>query len=228
MEPNWNQPCAKLLGILSWIIIQNSPKVFLLLAEMLAGSCLCPDSLCCSANPIVQELGIATGQLQEVLLTSQQSEQTSWACLFTVCNKCSGRENKHPSVFCVNQQLGGCRPAQAIELLAVVRLMGSRLCCGVLWSSWLSKQGRAHVNAILKVDLFTASLNPACNESPGHALRLNSTDNLCPQRNNSSLSPYLGREETSSNKACAVLWRQQILCVVIQDSWVSSLLVTVV
>lgn len=92
------------------------------------------------------------------------------------------------------------------------------------YSEALSKQDRGHVNTILKGDLFTASLNPTHNESPGQALRLNSSDNLtfnpCPQRDNSSLPLYLGREESSSNKACAVLWGYEILCVIIQDSWV--------
>lgn len=119
-------------------------------------------------------------------------------------------------MFHVNQQL------QASDQPSLLNWL-------LLWDQWapdsaaryseaLSKQDRGHVNTILKVDLFTASLNPARNESSGHALRINSTDNLtfnlCPQRDNSSLPPYLGREASSSKKSlCSALkvWLFRIL-----------------
>lgn len=193
---------------------------------MLAGSCLCPDSLCWSAKPILPTHA-GTGDCHRpasgnpLRLLHRVSKR--FGCVWTVCNTCSGRENKYPNIFCVNQQLHGPRPAQPIELVAVVRLKGSRLCCWVLRT--LTIKTREVLNTILKADLFTASLNPAHNESPGHALRLNSSDNLtfnlCPQRERSSLPPYLGREENSSHKACAGLWRHEILHEIIQDSWVS-------
>lgn len=193
---------------------------------MLAGSCLCPDSVCCKCKPhrtnTCRIWGLPQASSRKSSYTSQQCERTCWACLFTLCNECSGRKNKYLSMFCVNQQSRGFRPAQSIELVAVVRLMGSRLCC--TQKLWPPKQD---INTVLKVDLFTASLKPARIESSGHALRLNSTENLtfnlCPQRDNSSLPPYLGREGNSSAKACAVLWRHEILPVIIQDSWVSYL-----
>lgn len=127
-----------LASCLTWIIIQNRYKLFLLLTNMLVGSCLCPDSLCCSANPIVPTHS-GTGDCHKpasgnpLRLLNSVSKLLGRVCLLSAINAVGGRINIPVCSVWISNFMASC--PQSIELVAVVRLMGSRLCCRVLRSS---------------------------------------------------------------------------------------------